>query len=267
MRASRSSWGGNYFFDDYPLFYETSETAVTRHRLHLRHLAMIEANRELLQGARVLDLASHDGRWSFAALQAGAEHVIGLEARAELVSNARNTFMEYGVPEERYEFVRGDLFRLLKHRDFEVDVVLCLGFMYHTLRYPDLLRGIAAARPRHCLIDTKVILDDKPLVHVLVDKAGVQSNGARDGASHGRNVLAGWPSMPALRLMLDAYDFDIEDEYDWPRLLADHPEKLRGLGDYVTGNRVTLRCRSRRASSTSAETATAREDAQVSVGI
>ncbi len=267
MRVSRSSSGGNYFFDDYPLFYETSRTAVTRHRLHLRHLAMIEANREILQGARVLDLASHDGRWSFAALQAGAEHVIGLEARAELVGNARSTFAEYGVSEERYELVRGDLFRVLKQRDLAVDVVLCLGFMYHTLRYPDLLRGIAAARPRHCIIDTKVILDDKPLVHVLVDKTGVQSNGASDGASHGRHVLAGWPSMPALRLMLDAYDFDIEDEYDWPRLLADDPEQLRGLGDYVTGNRVTLRCRSRRGSPASAEAAAAQEDAQVSVGV
>ncbi|MGH3315688.1 MAG: methyltransferase domain-containing protein [Nocardioidaceae bacterium] len=247
MRESRSSQGDRgFFFDDYPLFYETSDTAATARRLDLRQRAMIGANREILQGARVLDLASHDGRWSFAALKAGAEHVVGVEARAELVGNARRTFAEYGVPDDRYEFVRGDLFRVLHRRDFEVDVVFCLGFMYHTLRYPDLLRGIMDAGPRHCVIDTKVMLGDEPLVHLLVDRAGVQSNGSRDRVSNGPKVLAGWPSLPALRLLLDAYDFDVEDEFDWAGLLAVNPEARPALRDYDTGNRVTLRCRSRR---------------------
>ncbi len=267
MRASRPPQSDRgFFFDDYSLFYETSTTAATAHRLDLRHRAMIHANREILEGARVLDLASHDGRWSFAALKAGAEHVIGVEARAELVGNARRTFAEYGVADERYEFVDGDLFRVLKRRDFDVDVVFCFGFMYHTLRYPDLLRGIVKAGPRHCVIDTKVIHGDEPLVHLLVDKAGVQSNGARDGVSHGRNVLAGWPSLPALRLMLDAYDFDVEQEFDWAGLLAENPEAPR-LGDYATGNRVTLRCRSRSMPSTRSIADRVHDDARVPASV
>jgi hypothetical protein len=50
------------FFDDYPAFYASSRTAAFPARLGLRHRAIIERNRDVLAGARVLDLASHDGR-------------------------------------------------------------------------------------------------------------------------------------------------------------------------------------------------------------
>ena len=123
------------FFDAYPAFYESSRTAAFPRRLELRHRAIIEANRDILDGARVLDLASHDGRWSFAALKAGARHVTGIEARAGLVETSNKLFAQYGIPDEDYQFVQGDMFRILRERRFEIDVVLCLGFVYHTLRY------------------------------------------------------------------------------------------------------------------------------------
>ena len=233
------------FFDDFPSFYETSHTAATARRLNLRHHAMIEANRDILESARVLDLASHDGRWSFAALKAGAKHVIGVEARHELVDNANKTFAEYGVDPNTYEFVRGDMFRVLRTRDFEVDVVLCFGFIYHTLRYPELFGGILDAGPRHVVLDTKVLLGDEPVVGLLVNRTGVQSNAAADRFSHRRKVVAGWPSLPALRLMLDTYDMEVEQEFDWPALLASNPDFQSVGGDYRDGYRVTLRCRTR----------------------
>lgn len=230
------------FFDDYPKFYETSETAATARRLNLRHMAMIEANRDILAGARVLDLASHDGRWSFAALQAGAAHVTGVEARRSLVDNARKTFADYGVDSDRYRFVRGDMFRVLERQEFDVDVVMCFGFIYHTLRYGELFRGIANTKPRHCIIDTKVITDDKPLVWVNVNRTGVQSHAARDALSNRRRAIAGWPSVPALELMMGVYGLQVEDRYDWPALLEQWPDAQRNCGDYRTGRRVTLRC-------------------------
>lgn len=67
------------FFDDHPEFLETSSTAAGKDRLNLRHVAIIEEHCKILSGSRVLDIASHDGRWSFAALQAGATHVTGIE--------------------------------------------------------------------------------------------------------------------------------------------------------------------------------------------
>jgi hypothetical protein len=234
------------FFDEYPAFYESSRTAAFPRRLELRHQAMIESNRDILAGARVLDLASHDGRWSFAALKAGAKHVIGVEARSELVDNASKLFAGYGIPTEDYEFVQGDMFRILQERKFEVDVVLCLGFVYHTLRYGELFSGIMNAHPQYCILDTKVLRSDEPFVKLFANRTGVQGHAAKDDLSQGGRALAGYPSVPALELILGVYDLDVEEQYDWAALLATLPEPLRSVRGYAAGRRVTLRCRSRR---------------------
>jgi Methyltransferase domain len=233
------------FFDDYPQFATTSKTASSTARLNLRHLAMIEANKEILEGARVLDLASHDGRWSFAALKAGASHVIGVEARRGLVEGAEKTFAEYGVDNAAYDFVHGDLFAVLQERDFDVDVVLCLGFMYHTLRYPELLHGITNAAPTHCIIDTKIIQTDEPTVLLRTNDTRAQSNAAKDNTSRGSTVIAAWPSLPALHMLFHTYGMDLEDQFDWAGLLAGNQDRLGSVRDYHTERRVTLRYRRR----------------------
>ena len=46
-----------------------------------RYEALFASNRDIFDGARVLDLATHDGRYSFAALKTGAAHVTGVEVR------------------------------------------------------------------------------------------------------------------------------------------------------------------------------------------
>ncbi|HWL98812.1 MAG TPA: methyltransferase domain-containing protein [Nocardioidaceae bacterium] len=233
------------FFDDYPLFATTSKTASSTSRLNLRHLAMIEANKDILDGARVLDLASHDGRWSFAALKAGAAHVTGVEARQGLVEGAEKTFAEYGVDKGAYDFVHGDLFAVLQEQDFDVDVVLCLGFMYHTLRYPELLHGITSTTPTHCVIDTKIIQNDQPTVLLRTNDTRAQSAAAKDNTAHGSTVIAGWPSLPALHMLLHTYGMDLEDQFDWPGLLAGNQDLLASVRDYHTEGRVTLRYRRR----------------------
>lgn len=234
------------FFEDYPEFYKTSRTAAFPVRLNLRHQAIIEANRDILSGARVLDLASHDGRWAFAALKAGARHVTGVEARGELVTNARRLFGRYGIADDAYDFVQGDMFQVLAERQFEVDVVMCLGFVYHTLRYGELFRGIMEAGPAYCILDTKVHQSDEPVIRVLTNKTGVQGHAAKDELSEGGRALAGYPTVAALSVMLDVYDFEIEEQFDWAALLSTQPRRLRAVRGYRKGQRVTLRCRSRR---------------------
>jgi len=231
------------FFDDYPAFCGPGSTAATPRRLNLRHQGIIEANAGVLAGARVLDLASHDGRWSFAALKAGARHVIGVEAREELVDAANAVFVEQGVPAEDFTFVAGDMFQVLRERDFEVDVVLCLGFIYHTLRYGELFSAIADTGARHCILDTKVEVSEEPVIRLFSNRTERRANAAEDDLSKGGRTLAGYPSVAALELMLDVYGFDVEEQFDWPALLAS--QRGKGLSGYSTGERVTLRCRSR----------------------
>lgn len=231
------------FFDNYSRFQETSRTAASNTRLNLRHEAIIEDNSDVFDGARVLDLASHDGRWSFAALQAGARHVTGVEARSRLIDQARKTFTDYRVKARQYSFVCGDVFDVLAHKRFKVDVVLCLGFLYHTLRYPELLSAVRRLNPQHLVLDTKITRHEEPVIALTVNDANVESHAAADAYSRGKSTLAGWPSMYALTRMLHVYDFDLEHTYDWAQRLAGSPRP--GLKDYATGERVTMRFRSR----------------------
>jgi hypothetical protein len=82
------------FFDRYSRFFDTSGIGTRlpdgsrSPRLSYRYKAIIERNQALFAGARVLDLASHDGRWSLAALDSGAASVTGIEGRQLYVSAA-----------------------------------------------------------------------------------------------------------------------------------------------------------------------------------
>lgn len=206
---------------------------------------MIAANRDILAGARVLDIASHDGRWSFAALQAGAAHVTGIEARGDLVKHAEDSFAHYEADPATYRFIRADVFDALTTEDLDVDVVMCLGFLYHTLRYNELFTHVRALRPRHLIIDTNVMPDqDEPVIRLVRDNTDKQQHAVADAYSHNGRALVGKPSTPAVRHMLETYDFEVEDTYDWQSLIAQRPS-VTGVADYSKDKRITVRSKLR----------------------
>jgi len=120
------------FAEDYPRFMEVSELTPKPERMNERYEALFASKGDIFDRARVLDLASHDGRFSFAALKAGAAHVTGVEVRESLVHKSQETFAFYGQSPETYRFICGDVFDVLAREEFDVDVVLCLGYLYHT---------------------------------------------------------------------------------------------------------------------------------------
>lgn len=230
------------FFDGFPRFYETSETAAYRGRLNLRYEAIFAENRDIFAGARVIDIASHDGRWSLAALKTGAAEVVGIEARDDLVAAARENLSRYAGDEGRYEFIAGDVFDVLSRQKLEADVVLCLGYLYHTLRYNELLSRIRDMNPRYLVIDTQVLPQvTRRFVRLRLDRADRQRNAVVDAYSYDGRTLVGKPSVPALELILKTFGFEIERFSDWGSLLRDNPA-LSGIDAYGTGRRVTLRC-------------------------
>ena len=93
-----------------------------------------------VEGKRVLDIASHDGRWTMAAIDAGASHVLGIEARKALVDAAHATFAKYAVMPKKFGFITGDVHDVLTRvPPGSIDTVLCLGFFYHTIHHGLLL--------------------------------------------------------------------------------------------------------------------------------
>ncbi len=229
------------FFDDHPEFLETSDTSSTVGRLNLRHLAIIKENEDVLRGSRVVDIASHDGRWSFAALEAGADHVTGFEGRRELVRHSRRTFRAKGVHESKYRFVKGDVHEKLLEARVKADVVMCLGFLYHTARYVELIKGISETGAEHVIVDTSVLQGvDGPLVQFRAERTHRQALAIQDRYALGRRVISAVPSEAALVLMLDAAGYEVDHRTEWDRLLAKHPT-VRAVRRYREGGRVTFR--------------------------
>jgi hypothetical protein len=244
------------FFDEYPRFYESSQTAAHADRLNARHEAIIGRNRELLSGRRVLDLASHDGRWSFAALQAGARHITGIEARPHLIEHARETFSAYGVAPERYTFRQGDVFSLLEAESFEVDVVLCLGFMYHTFRHLELVKLLADTGARHVVVDTEIVpreltkgaagrdpRDPERLiwknpfvVQLLLDPVEHEAMAVGDDFTREGHTPVGRPSAEVVGLLFSHFGFTVT-EVDWGDVIA---KGYRQVNDYAQGWRATF---------------------------
>jgi hypothetical protein len=241
--SAAGSRAASWFFEQFPRFYLTSSTASTTARLNLRYEAIFGENRDIFAGASVLDLASHDGRWSLAALATGAWSVIGIEARPELVKAATENLGEYGYGPDRVCFITGDVHEVLSTRDFGADVVLCLGFLYHTLRYNELLRGIRRANARYLIIDTfsPYMKGPVPNVNVITEHDDGQGSAAADTYTHGQLVLVGRPNLAAIQAMLGAYGYRVERLSDWAGLLRDNPG-TDDCGDYANGKRITIRC-------------------------
>jgi hypothetical protein len=230
------------FAEDYPRFTEVSDLPPRPERMNERYEALFASNRDIFDGARVLDLASHDGRYSFAALKTGAAHVTGVEVRESLIDKAQETFAFYGQDPETYRFVCGDVFEVLARERFDVDVVLCLGFLYHTYRHTELMYRLHDLAPKHLIVDTMVVPGTRPILRVFRESSieDIRS-AAQDAYSVGR-VLVARPTVRALQLLLAAYGFEIESMYDWKSRLAGQPP-IPGLTGYAKEKRVTLRCR------------------------
>lgn len=231
------------FFDQFPRFYRTSSTAPETARLNLRYEAIVGQNRDIFAGASVLDLASHDGRWSLAALATGARSVTGIEARPELVNGAAKNLSKYGYGPDRARFVTGDVHQVLTTQDFDADVVLCLGFLYHTLRYNELLAGIRRTNARYLIIDTfsPYMMGPVPNVNVITEYGDQEGAAAADTYTHGPSVLVGRPNLAAIRTMLGAYGYRVERLSDWAGLLRDNPG-AENCSDYANQKRITARC-------------------------
>ncbi len=264
------------FFDKYPRFFETSDAWADPNRLNNRYTALIGRHADVLEQAAVLDLGSHDGRFSFAALETGARSVVGLEGHSTLVADSEKTFQEYGIEEDRYEFVSGDVFETIKaFEPGRFDVVLCLGFLYVHNRHFEMMKQIQRLAPRYVVLDVWVLpFTNDPITYLIphvIDEHGsvrytedfeypiglrerVRPISPRDGSGIKFEdmgtagelpevMLIAYPSLSAVEWLLAEAGFGELDYYDWMQApIAD----WRDLFDYQSGHRVSLIARNLR---------------------
>jgi hypothetical protein len=231
------------FFDDHPEFLETSSTASSKSRLNLRHLGVIKENEEILRGRSVVDIASHDGRWCYAALDVGATHVTGLEGRRRLIDNTKQTFDAKGVPATQYTLIQGDVHETLFNPEVEGDVVLCLGFLYHTARYVELMSGIRSTGAEYVIVDTRVLQDvEGPLIEMRTESVVGEAFAMKDRYTIRNRTISAVPSEAAVVLMLQSIGYEVDHRTDWTGLIAQYPD-APGVIQYTNGKRVTFRAR------------------------
>jgi SAM-dependent methyltransferase len=206
-------------------------------RLNARYRVLIEPFSSRFAGARVLDLACHDGRWTYAALKTGAAHVTGIEVRPALIAQASSFITE--DMRARCTFIAADIFDQLPGmvRDgASFDIVLCFGVFYHTAEHYRLLSLIAALRPKLILLDTGLTNSAKPIIKLKREHSGLITNVA-PMAKGPRDLTVGFPSRGALKMM--AADFGLKIQY-LPWVPAQHPDHS-ALQDYFDTNRNGFR--------------------------
>ena len=214
------------FFDTYPAFVDSSETGQLRERLNARQRLLVHDNAALLEGATVLDIACHDGRFSFAALQAGATRVVGVDHKAHLLRTAQGHMDRYGVAPDRYRFLAGDLFDCLDDVG-PVDVVLAFGILYHLGDHMRLFDRIFELGPRHLILDTKVSVLDGCVAEVRSPLTSPPPPGA---------VIELHPTRAAVEAMLSSFGWTWT-EVDW---LASGKTDSDETKSYRHGGRISL---------------------------
>lgn len=225
------------FFDAHPEFFLSSTTGATPNRLNRRYEAIIDWNRLALRGARVLDIASHDGRWSFAALDAGAAYVLGVEARSRLTECARRNLAPYDS--RSWDVITGDIWDALPQLSpGGFDVVLCLGFFYHTTEHMRLLGEIKRLKPRWLVIDGLISPLPGSVIELRKERTSEEAATTDTFATGLETALVGVPSREALEEMLGSFHLDFE-YFDWhSRGITDWTD----IKDYESRTRVTVRC-------------------------
>ncbi len=191
-------------FDFLASLHPYEEKPATIKRLVQRHRLIIDPFEEQIKGARVLDLAAHDGRWSYALANAGAAKVVGIEARQELIDR----FAQFPETDfkSRVTLLKNDIFAELAARvaaGERFDVVAVYGIFYHIMDHFRLLSLISKLQPTLVIIDSEFIKADNAMIQVLKEEISNPLNAVSDVAGITHTVV-GVPSQRATEFMADA---------------------------------------------------------------
>jgi 2-polyprenyl-3-methyl-5-hydroxy-6-metoxy-1,4-benzoquinol methylase len=189
--------------------------------LNQRHDLMIKPFVDRIKGARMLDFGSYNGMWTYAAIQAGAEHVTGIEIDPAFAAEADKNLQELGVPADKYDFITSDIMDALENIEpGSYDGVLLAGVFYHITYHVELMEKLKQLGIKWIIMDTTIAGDERPIT-LWVD------------GPHGFNRLEGVPSRRAVEWMAEAAGY----KYDY--VPVDHLTS-RYMWDYKMGLHITM---------------------------
>ena len=223
------------FFKKYPEFINEGTTGVAGQRLEYRYKAIIGNQRNSFKNAKVLDLASHDGRWSLASLEAGASKVVGIEGRENLVEKSNKILEKYSYG-NKFTCFKEDLNnKILKFKEGSFDIILCLGFFYHTMHHFKLLSEFKRIKPKLIILDG--VFNPTNFSGIVFGFEKI----SRDGSSLKTNkkkedAIVGYPTVLGTKMMLNHLDFKFKI-LNWMDFAN---TSWTGIDDYKKNRRLTF---------------------------
>lgn len=205
-------------------------------RLNERHKRIIDANIDAIADKTIIDLAASNGRWSYAAIRAGAKNVLSIEGRPDRADQSRKFFDQLGVA-DRIEADTGDMYAWLQSKaTVEFDTVFCLGIFYHVMDHYMLMRLIADLHPKTIIIDSGFVRSFRNSVRIISENPNLYSNALSVHDGQSKEVVG----VVSLGLMIQmAWNIG----YNCRPVLweASDIENKSCVHDYITGRRFTLR--------------------------
>jgi 2-polyprenyl-3-methyl-5-hydroxy-6-metoxy-1,4-benzoquinol methylase len=180
-----------------------------------------------LEGKRVLDLGSNAGYWSLAAIEAGADFVLGIDGRQMHVDQAELVFEAKDIDPARYRFETGNIFTHSFPEKF--DVILCLGLMYHISKPMELFEVMTSVSPELMLIDTTVSLIPASVFRIAREDS---LENPRNAIDHEVVLI---PSRQAVLDLAGQFGFH-------GAILAHNITDYTGMEDYRTKQRAAFLC-------------------------
>lgn len=224
------------FYDAYPQFYSTSQTGPNTEWNNRRHIVLIEGCLDLIAGKRIVDFGSHDGRWAFAALKAGASHVTCVEPGKILAASTFDNFRAYGIDNTSFEVCQTGAVEYVEQATAGAETAFLFGMLTLISEQPTFFGHLRRLGIKDLIIDTHIMPGEtRPLLELF--RAGVQDGNAIVSE---KTEAEGWmmgatPSLPALDMMLRHYGWEPQ-LLDWSTL-QQHPD----MTDYSIGRRVSIR--------------------------
>lgn len=206
-------------------------------RLERRREFIVEPFVDEIKDGRVLDLASHDGRWAYALAGAGAREVVGIEFRQELIDQ----FAGYpeGEIRDRVSLIQGDVFEELPKlvaAGERFDVVAIYGLFYHVMDHYALLKLVKQLGARLVVIDSEFLTRKAPLIRLSMEDTDCEFNVISPETRQAQAPI-GIVSRSALEMMAGSLGY-AATWADWDSVPA---ADRRGLREYYREGGLRLR--------------------------
>jgi tRNA (mo5U34)-methyltransferase len=133
-----------------------NERWINRHLQRKKYFfdPLVQLSGGSLAGKRILDLGCNAGFWSLAAIENGAESVLGIDGRKMYVDQANFVFETKDIAKSKYQFIQGNIFEVDLKKYGSFDIVLCLGFLSHTSKPICLMELISQVNADILIIET-----------------------------------------------------------------------------------------------------------------